>query len=69
MPASADRNFDAVANSVVKIFSTVRYPDAATSRHAAARYAIHRIGYLLAADPDRWATASARLEAEYAALE
>jgi len=27
VPASADTNFDAVANSVVKIFSTVRYPD------------------------------------------
>src|SRR4051812_5565454 len=27
VPASADANFDAVANSVVKIFSTVRYPD------------------------------------------
>jgi S1-C subfamily serine protease len=27
VPASADKNFDAVANSVVKIFSTVRYPD------------------------------------------
>ncbi len=27
VPASSDTNFDAVANSVVKIFSTVRYPD------------------------------------------
>jgi S1-C subfamily serine protease len=27
VPASADKNFDAVANSVVKIFSTARYPD------------------------------------------
>jgi S1-C subfamily serine protease len=27
VPASADTNFDAVANSVVKIFSTIRYPD------------------------------------------
>src|ERR1700761_6599693 len=27
VPASADANFDTVANSVVKIFSTVRYPD------------------------------------------
>src|SRR3954468_14292914 len=27
VPASADKNFDAVANSVVKIFSTIRYPD------------------------------------------
>jgi S1-C subfamily serine protease len=27
VPASADTNFDTVANSVVKIFSTVRYPD------------------------------------------
>lgn len=27
VPASADTNFDAVANSVVKIFSTTRYPD------------------------------------------
>jgi S1-C subfamily serine protease len=27
VPASADTNFDAVANSVVKVFSTVRYPD------------------------------------------
>jgi S1-C subfamily serine protease len=27
VPASADTNFDAVANSVVKIFSTVRYPE------------------------------------------
>ncbi len=27
VPASADKNFDTVANSVVKIFSTVRYPD------------------------------------------
>jgi len=27
VPASADANFDSVANSVVKIFSTVRYPD------------------------------------------
>lgn len=27
VPASADTNFDVVANSVVKIFSTVRYPD------------------------------------------
>ncbi|HXS68821.1 MAG TPA: serine protease, partial [Candidatus Polarisedimenticolia bacterium] len=27
VPASSDKNFDAVANSVVKIFSTVRYPD------------------------------------------
>lgn len=27
VPASADTNFDAIANSVVKIFSTVRYPD------------------------------------------
>ena len=27
VPASADTNFDAVANSVVKIFSTTRYPE------------------------------------------
>ena len=27
VPASADKNFDTVANSVVKIFSTARYPD------------------------------------------
>ena len=27
VPASADTNFDVVANSVVKIFSTARYPD------------------------------------------
>src|ERR1051325_228961 len=27
VPASADTNFDMVANSVVKVFSTVRYPD------------------------------------------
>ena len=27
VPASADTNFDVVANSAVKIFSTVRYPD------------------------------------------
>ena len=27
VPPSADKNFDVVANSVVKIFSTVRYPD------------------------------------------
>lgn len=27
VPASTDTNFDAVANSVVKIFSTTRYPD------------------------------------------
>lgn len=27
VPASADTNFDSVANSVVKVFSTVRYPD------------------------------------------
>jgi S1-C subfamily serine protease len=27
VPPSADTNFDTVANSVVKIFSTVRYPD------------------------------------------
>ena len=28
VPASTDKNFDTVANSVVKIFSDVRYPDA-----------------------------------------
>jgi hypothetical protein len=27
VPASADTNFDVVANSVVKIFTTTRYPD------------------------------------------
>jgi S1-C subfamily serine protease len=27
VPASADKNFDVVANSVVKVFSTARYPD------------------------------------------
>src|SRR5262245_30787824 len=42
---------------------------APTPRKGAARYLILRVSRLLAGDPERWAPASARLEAEYAALE
>jgi hypothetical protein len=39
-----------------------------TFRHGVARYLILRVGRQLDAAPSQWATASARLEAEYSAL-
>src|SRR5262245_16719454 len=43
------------------------YP-APTFRHSVARFLIARLGRTMADDPSRWATVSARLEAEYATL-
>ena len=52
-------------------FETTRvaHYNAPTFRHGVARYVIVRARDLLSDDPTRWAAVSARLEAEYAALE